>query len=61
MKKYKCEHYKVMAHERSCFFCRKCTDIWWDYANGPYMFFCTDGKDIETGLIGECEGFEGEE
>jgi hypothetical protein len=25
------------------------------------MFFCTDGKDIDTGLSGECEGFEGEE
>ena len=61
MKEYTCEYYKVMAHERSCFFCRKCTDIWWDYTNGPYMFFCTDGKDIDTGLNGECEGFEGEE
>ena len=61
MKEYKCEYYSIMAHERSCFFCRKCTDIWWDYTNGPYMFFCTDGKDTNTGLNGECEGFGGEE
>lgn len=61
MKEYKCEYYSIMADERSCFFCRKCTDIWWDYENGPYMFFCEDYKDIDTGLNGECEGFEGEE
>lgn len=61
MKEYKCEYYSVMAHERSCFFCRKCTDIWWDYTNGPYMFFCEDFKDIDTGLNGECDNFEGEE
>ena len=62
MKEYKCEYYKVMAHERSCFFCRKCTDIWWDYTNGPYMFFCEDGIDPgEKEFAGECDGFEGEE
>ena len=61
MKEYKCEYYSIMADERSCFFCRKCTDIFWDCTNGPYMFFCEDDRDIDTGLNGECEGFEGEE
>lgn len=27
---------------------------------GPHMFFCEDGKDINTGMNGECEEFEGE-
>ena len=23
-----------------CVFCKRCTDIFYDYTNGPYMFFC---------------------
>lgn len=42
---YECEHYKVTANEKSCFFCKHCTDIFFDYTNGPYMFICN--KNIE--------------
>lgn len=27
------------AHKNSCLFCKHCTDIFYDYTNGPYMFF----------------------
>lgn len=26
-----------------CAFCKYCTDIFWDYTNGPYMFLCKFG------------------
>lgn len=61
---YDCEHYRVWAHKRSCFFCQHLTDIWWDYTNGPYMFLCEQEEDpaaIERGMKGECPSFKEEE
>ena len=53
--------YQVRAHKRSCFFCQRCTDIFWDYTHGPYMFVCAideDGEMVwEKGLQGTCDGF----
>jgi hypothetical protein len=31
---------KFGAHKKSCLFCKHNTDIFYDYTNGPYMFFC---------------------
>jgi hypothetical protein len=54
----------------SCVFCDHCTDIYYDYSNGPYMFVCEldEGKGMDDdshtgkGAIGECEWFvEGED
>ncbi len=59
--------FAIWAPERSCCFCKNCSDYVWDYTNGPYMFFCdiaNDGKDrdqitlTEKGCIGKCEFFE---
>lgn len=54
----------VMAHPTSCFFCDHCTDIWYDFENGPYMFDCAkqgededNGVRILRGLKGECPDF----
>lgn len=49
--------------EKSCVFCKNCTDVFWDYTNGPYAFICEKDKKyekelIEKGYIGECEEFE---
>ena len=44
IKEYECEFYAVNAHKYSCFFCDHCTDIWWDFSNGPYMILCTEDK-----------------
>lgn len=42
-----------------CAFCKHCTDLFWDYTSGPYMFMCD--KDCEL-VVSEnsctCEGFE---
>lgn len=62
-KEFKGEGYTVLAHPRSCFFCRHCTDIFYDYTNGPYMFICdidSTSAQIESGLRGECGDFEEE-
>ena len=43
--------------ERHCAFCKYCTDIFFDYTHGPYMFFCNLGHDdFET-----CGKFESED
>ena len=35
---------KCKVPEKSCLLCERCTDYWWDYTNGPYMFFCNYGE-----------------
>ena len=27
-------------NDNDCLFCNHCTDVFWDYANGPYMMGC---------------------
>lgn len=55
---------------KSCVFCDHCTDIYYDYSNGPYIFACEldEGKSVDddfhtdNGAVGKCEWFmEGEE
>ena len=56
---FKCEYYEVKAHKNSCFFCEHCTDIFFDYTNGPYMFFCLkDHDDVTDYLINGCPDFK---
>lgn len=39
-----------------CVFCEHCTDIFYDYTNGPYMFICDKGcRDFKT-----CNNFKEE-
>ena len=62
-KEFKGEGYIVMAHPKSCFFCEHCTDIIYDYSNGPYMFICNNNINsdhIELGLKGMCNKFKEE-
>ena len=44
--------------EKACVFCDHCTDVFWDYTNGPYMVFCDISADTEKGFVGHCELFE---
>lgn len=30
-----------------CIFCKHCTDFFWDFTNGPYMFLCSLDQDTE--------------
>jgi len=58
-KDYECEYYKIRAPKTSCFFCRYCTDIFFDFTNGPYMLMCDKGKEpYDDGVFGKCDGFD---
>lgn len=46
-----------MMPEKSCAFCRHCTDIWYDFC-GIYMAFCEIHEDAGNGLNGKCRKFE---
>ena len=57
--------FRILTLPNTCFFCEKCTDIFWDYSNGPYMFTCEEEQKIDVdlvkeGLIGDCKYFKGE-
>lgn len=55
MKLYKCDNgYYYKGPEKSCLFCIHCTDIFYDYSHGPYMFICDKNLEYTT----NCEGFE---
>ena len=49
---------------KCCLICKHCTDIFWDYTNGPYMTFCENpcngegDLSEETNLGAECDLFE---
>lgn len=45
------DEYIVRANRRSCFGCTHCTDIWYDYTNGPYMFHCDRGVDEKEDVL----------
>ena len=54
------------AHKNSCLFCKHCTDIFYDYTNGPYMFFCDLGLNdarleknyVKLSFEGKCDKWE---
>ena len=54
---YECEYYKVSAPDKSCLFCKHCTDVFWDFTNGPYLFFCNKRCNTDLGALGKCERF----
>ena len=55
---FKCDNGKIyMLPKDHCAFCDNCTDIFFDYTNGPYLFLCNKGcEDYET-----CGSFEEED
>lgn len=57
MKLYEGDHFRCFAPDQCCLFCKKCSDIFYDF-QGPYMFICIEGHsgDWET-----CGAFEMEE
>ena len=56
MKRYKGDGFSVLAPDESCLFCKHCTDFFWDYTHGPYLFFC----DVYDVSVDDCERFEEE-
>lgn len=58
MTPWRCDNGHVyMAFKNSCVFCEHC-DVFWDYTNGPYLFFCDADCNTEHGLSGQCEIFK---
>lgn len=48
------------APEKSCCFCKHCTDIFYDFTHGPYLFMCDENHDTETAFENKCDYFEEE-
>lgn len=55
---YECKEYTCMGHPRGCLFCKHLSDVFWDYLNGPYMFFCDLADDCFDGVFGRCKLFD---
>ena len=53
---FECENGSVYAcAPPCCLICKKCTDIYWDYTNGPYMCMC---KELYDNSNRDCDMFE---
>ena len=50
----------VVAHKKSCFFCKHLSDIIYDYTNGPYGFCCEKKCYCKKAIYGKCKNFEEE-
>lgn len=49
MKVFECDDgYNYYLPDKHCAFCANCTDIFWDYTHGPYMFFCAIGMTVNN-------------
>lgn len=56
---YVCDDYMVLVPSKCCLFCEHCTDVYWDYINGPYMFICELGIEGKLRAFNNlCESFE---
>jgi len=48
------------APDKSCCFCKHCTDIFYDFTHGPYLFMCEMDRDAEKAFENKCANFEEE-
>lgn len=56
---FECENgtvYGIPYDTKCCLICKHCTDIWYDYTNGPYMFSCELNEDTRECI--NCNSFE---
>ena len=65
MRKYDCCGLVLNAqNDKDCIFCKHC-EFFWDYTNGPYMFFCDLDRpecvDAQTADKHTCAYFEDKE
>lgn len=49
---------EYVVNEKSCLFCAHCTDLFYDYSNGPYLMFCDMENDTYKGMSGQCCWFK---
>lgn len=58
-RKFECDNGRTyLAHPKACLFCDNCTNIVFDYTNGPYMAMCDIGLPEDIGMTGKCKGFK---
>ena len=58
---FECLSYTLIAHKKSCEFCKHLTETFWDFTNGPYIFFCDKGIDVTNDILKYgCSDFEEE-
>lgn len=56
---YECIAYTLIAHKNSCEFCKHLTDTFYDFTNGPYLFFCDKQIDVTMDILRDgCSDFE---
>lgn len=48
------------APDKSCCFCKHCTDIFYNFTHGPYLFICELECGTESAFENECACFEEE-
>ena len=46
----------VSLPDKCCAFCSHCSDVFYDYSNGPYLYLCT--KDNDTNQWNTCTDFD---
>ena len=57
MKEFKCDNGRTyLLPDRHCAFCANCTDLFYDFTNGPYLFICNAEHEYADG----CEHFVGD-
>lgn len=58
---FKCDDgYTYRFPDGHCSGCKNCTDVFWDYTNGPYMFICNIGENYDWEKM-KCDKYEIEE
>ena len=45
--------HRYLTPEKFCAYCKHCSDIIWDFSNGPYLFMCDKDFDYDEDCNGE--------
>ena len=61
LREFKSENGHVyLFPKKHCVFCKHCTDLFYEYSNGPYMFFCDLDTEVDDHHYESCGMFEEE-
>ena len=56
---FECLSYTLIAHKESCEFCKHLTETFYDFTNGPYLFFCDKGINVTQEILRDgCSDFD---
>ena len=58
MAEFRCDNGRTYIFpDKHCSSCKHCTDVYYDYINGPYLWICLVGSDYDNG----CDKYEKED